>query len=132
MQRVVFSGNRGYKPSIEPASDRLFIPLAVINDLKAQKNGPLHNNILETGKKTKNMVMVSKYMTIKINMKATGKMILETEKVLTGYAQEKTNIENFIQEIGKITRKKDMVYIFIKTEVAMMENGRTQKEMEKV
>jgi hypothetical protein len=39
MQRVVFSGNRGYKPSIEPASDRLFIPLAVINDLKAQKNG---------------------------------------------------------------------------------------------
>ena len=39
MQRVVFSGNRGYKPSIEPASDRLFIPLAIINDLKAQKNG---------------------------------------------------------------------------------------------
>ena len=39
MQRVIFSGNRGYKPSIEPASDRLFIPLAVINDLKAQKNG---------------------------------------------------------------------------------------------
>ena len=39
MQRVMFSGNRGYKPSIEPASDRLFIPLAVINDLKAQKNG---------------------------------------------------------------------------------------------
>ena len=39
MQRVVFAGNRGYKPSIEPASDRLFIPLAVINDLKAQKNG---------------------------------------------------------------------------------------------
>ena len=35
----MFSGNRGYKPSIEPASDRLFIPLAVINDLKAQKNG---------------------------------------------------------------------------------------------
>ena len=97
-----------------------------------EKNGPLHNNILETGKKTKNMVMVSKYMTIKINMKATGKMILETEKVLTGYAQEKTNIESFIQEIGKIIRKKDMVYIFIKTEVAMMENGRIQKEMEKV
>jgi len=39
MQRVMFSGNRGYKPSIEPASDRLFIPLAIINDLKAQKNG---------------------------------------------------------------------------------------------
>ena len=39
MQRVVFSGNRGYKPSIEPPSDRLFIPLAIINDLKAQKNG---------------------------------------------------------------------------------------------
>ena len=39
MQRVIFSGNRGYKPSIEPMSDRLFIPLAVINDLKAQKNG---------------------------------------------------------------------------------------------
>ena len=39
MQRVIFSGNRQYKPSIEPASDRLFIPLAVINDLKAQKNG---------------------------------------------------------------------------------------------
>ena len=39
MQRVIFSGNRGYKPSIEPACDRLFIPLAVINDLKAQKNG---------------------------------------------------------------------------------------------
>ena len=38
MQRVIFSGNRQYKPSIEPASDRLFIPLAVINDLKAQKN----------------------------------------------------------------------------------------------
>ena len=35
----MFSGNRGYKPSIEPASDRLFIPLAIINDLKAQKNG---------------------------------------------------------------------------------------------
>ena len=39
MQRVIFSGNRQYKPSIEPASDKLFIPLAVINDLKAQKNG---------------------------------------------------------------------------------------------
>ena len=39
MQRVIFSGNRQYKPSIEPASDHLFIPLAVINDLKAQKNG---------------------------------------------------------------------------------------------
>jgi len=36
---VIFSGNRQYKPSIEPASDHLFIPLAVINDLKAQKNG---------------------------------------------------------------------------------------------
>ena len=35
----MFSGNRGYKPSIEPASDRFFIPLAKINDLKAQKNG---------------------------------------------------------------------------------------------
>ena len=35
----MFAGNRGYKPSIEPASDRLFIPLAIINDLKAQKNG---------------------------------------------------------------------------------------------
>ena len=39
MQRVVFSGNRGYKPSMEPQSDRHFIPLAIINDLKAQKNG---------------------------------------------------------------------------------------------
>ena len=39
MQRVIFSGNRQYKPSIEPASDSLFIPLAIINDLKAQKNG---------------------------------------------------------------------------------------------
>ena len=39
MQRVIFSGNRQYKPSIEPASDKLFIPLAIINDLKAQKNG---------------------------------------------------------------------------------------------
>ena len=71
-------------------------------------------------------------MITKINMKVIGKMIFEMEKVLIGYAQEKTNIENFTQEIGKITKKKDMVYIFIKTEVAMMENGKIRKEMEKV
>ena len=35
----MFAGNNQYKPSIEPARDNLFIPLAVINDLKAQKNG---------------------------------------------------------------------------------------------
>ena len=39
MQRVMFAGNNQYKPSIEPTRDNLFIPLAVINDLKAQKNG---------------------------------------------------------------------------------------------
>ena len=96
------------------------------------KNGPHLNNILEIGKKTKSMDMVLKYMTIKINMKATGKMILEMEKVLIGYAQAKTSIESFIQEIGRITRKKGMVYIYKKMEAAMMENGKIQKEMEKV
>ena len=35
----MFAGNNQYKPSIESARDNLFIPLAVINDLKAQKNG---------------------------------------------------------------------------------------------
>ena len=35
----MFAGNNQYKPSIEPTRDNLFIPLAVINDLKAQKNG---------------------------------------------------------------------------------------------
>ena len=128
----MFSGNRGYKPSIEPASDRLFIPLAVINDLKAQKNGLHHSNIQETGKKIKSMDMVLRYTTIKTNMKVTGKMILEMEKVLIGYAQEKTNIESFILEIGKIIKKKDMVYTFIKMEVATMENGKIQKETVKV
>lgn len=156
MQRVVFSGNRGYKPSIEPASDRLFIPLAVINDLKAQKNGTKktvfwvkkkkkqedgtvkgengqhHNNIQEIGKKIKNMDMVLKSMITKINMKAIGKMILEMVKVLIGYVQVKINIENYIQVIGKITKKKDMVYIFIKMEVVMMANGKILKETEKV
>lgn len=39
MQRVIFSGNSEYKPSTKQVSDPLFIPLAVINDLKAQKNG---------------------------------------------------------------------------------------------
>ena len=76
--------------------------------------------------------MVLRYMITKINMKDIGKTIFEMEKVLIGYAQEKTNIENFTQEIGKITKKKDMVYIFIKMEVAMMENGKIRKEMEKV
>ena len=39
MQRVIFSGNSEYKPSTKQVSDPLFIPLAVINDIKAQKNG---------------------------------------------------------------------------------------------
>ena len=65
-------------------------------------------------------------------MKDTGKMISEMEKVLIGYAQVKINIENYIQETGKIIKKKDMVYIFIKMEVAMMENGKIRKGMEKV
>ena len=76
--------------------------------------------------------MVLKYKTTKINMKAIGKMILEMVKVLTGYVQVKINIENYIQVIGKITKKKDMVYIFIKMEVVMMANGKILKETEKV
>ena len=39
MQRVIFSGNSEYKPSTKQVSDPLFIPLCVINDIKAQKNG---------------------------------------------------------------------------------------------
>ena len=39
MQRVIFSGNSEYKPSTKQVSDPLFIPLSVINDIKAQKNG---------------------------------------------------------------------------------------------
>ena len=54
------------------------------------------------------------------------------EKELTGYVQAKINIENYIPEIGKTIRKKDMVYTFIKMEVAMMENGKIQKGTEKV
>ena len=92
----------------------------------------IENYTPETGKKIKSMDMVLRYTTIKTNMKVTGKMILETEKVLTGYAQEKTNIESFILEIGKIIKKKDMVYTFIKMEVATMENGKIQKETVKV
>ena len=65
-------------------------------------------------------------------MKDIGKMILEMEKVLTGYAQGRINIENYIPEIGKTIKKKDMVYIFIKMEAVMMVNGKIQKEMEKV
>ena len=39
MQRILFGSNSDYKPSTKVQSDPLFIPLAVINDLKAQKNG---------------------------------------------------------------------------------------------
>ena len=39
MQRVFFNSNNDYKPSDKHTSDPLFIPLAVINDLKSQKNG---------------------------------------------------------------------------------------------
>ena len=53
------------------------------------------------------------------------------EKVHIGYAYEKINIESYIQVIGKIIKKKDMEYIFIKMEVVMMENGKIQKEMVK-
>ena len=71
-------------------------------------------------------------MIIKINTKVIGKMIYVMEKVHIGYVQEKTNIENYIQEIGKIIKKKDMVYTFIKMEVVTMENGKIQKETVKV
>ena len=39
MQRVFFNSNNDYKPSDKHTSDPLFIPLAIINDLKSQKNG---------------------------------------------------------------------------------------------
>ena len=65
-------------------------------------------------------------------MKDIGIMILEMEKVPIGYALEKINIENYTQEIGKITKKRDMEYSSIKTVVVMMVNGRIPKEMEKV
>ena len=70
-----------------------------------EKNGQHHNNIQEIGKKIKNMDMVLKSMITKINMKAIGKMILEMVKVLIGYVQVKINIENYIQVIGKITKR---------------------------
>ena len=54
------------------------------------------------------------------------------EKELIGYVQVKINIENYIQEIGKIIKKKDMEYIFIKMGAVMMVSGKIQKEMEKV
>ena len=53
------------------------------------------------------------------------------EKEHIGCAQEKINIENYTLVIGRITKKKDMVFIFIKTEVVMTVNGKIQKEMEK-
>ena len=53
------------------------------------------------------------------------------EKELIGYAQVKINIENYIPVIGRITKKRDMVFIFIKMEVVMTVNGKIQKEMEK-
>ena len=65
-------------------------------------------------------------------MKDIGKMIYVMVKVHIGYAQAKINIENYIQVIGKIIKKKDMEFIFIKMEVVMMENGKIQKEMEQV
>lgn len=39
MKRAFFSSNNDYKPSTKHVSDPLFIPLAVVNDIKAQKNG---------------------------------------------------------------------------------------------
>ena len=95
------------------------------------KNGQHRNNIPETGKKIKSMDMVLKYTTTKINMKVIGKMTSEMGKVLIGFALEKINIENYTQVIGKITKKKDMVFTFIKMEVVMMANGKIRKGMEK-
>ena len=39
MKRVFFNSNNDYKPSSKHISDPEFIPLAIINDIKAQKNG---------------------------------------------------------------------------------------------
>lgn len=39
LKRIPFSSNNDYKPSTRHISDPLFVPLAIINDIKAQKNG---------------------------------------------------------------------------------------------
>ena len=54
------------------------------------------------------------------------------EKEHIGYVQGKINIENYIQEIGKIIKKKVMEYFFIKMVHVMMVYGKIIKEMEKV
>ena len=125
----MFSGNRGYKPSIEPASDRLFIPLAVINDLKAQKNGT-KKTVFWVKKKKKQEDGTVKGEKWSTSQQYSGDW---KENKKHGYGtQEKTNIESFILAIGKIIKKKDMVYTFIKMEVVTMENGKIQKETVKV
>ena len=64
-------------------------------------------------------------------MKAIGKMTYVMERVHTGYAQGKTNTENYIQEIGRKIKNTDKVFISTKTEAVMMVYGKIAKEKER-
>ena len=64
-------------------------------------------------------------------MKVIGKMIYEMEKAHTGFAQEKTNTENFTQEIGQKIKNTGKVFISTKTAAATMALGKIAKEKER-
>ena len=122
MQRVFFNSNNDYKPSDKHTSDPLFIPLAQINDLKSQKNGT-KKTVFWVKKKEK-----SEDGTIK------GEKYETSEQYIGDWKENKKDGYgiNYIQEIGKIIRKKVMEFIFIKMVLVMMVYGKIIKEMEKV